>query len=66
MSKKFKVAVCQLNIEPNVEKNMANAIEKIEVACAAGANVVVLPKFLIAPMIWILSPTCGRRRLRDP
>ena len=45
----LKVALCQLAVGANKAANVANAVEKVAAAAAAGARLVVLPECFNAP-----------------
>lgn len=46
---KFKLAVCQMKVESEKEKNLEKALEMIDEAARKGADMAVLPEMFICP-----------------
>ncbi len=49
MMKSFKMALCQMDVVDNKEKNILKAVEMLEKAAAGGAAVAVLPEMFNCP-----------------
>jgi predicted amidohydrolase len=49
----YKIALCQLQVTPDKDANIAHARARIEAAAAAGAKLVILP---VSPSL--LLPVC--------
>ena len=49
MKNKIKIALCQMDIDPDFNKNVSNAIDMINKAAQKGAKIVMLPEIFISP-----------------
>ncbi|MCX7921567.1 MAG: carbon-nitrogen hydrolase family protein [Clostridia bacterium] len=49
MKDKFNLAICQMNVEDNKNKNISKALSMIEIAAQNGSDIVVLPEMFNCP-----------------